>query len=72
MDKKFALLISFLVLILSTVILIVSASQISVSSIFEDEITIEAILNSFFDVFAFIVIGIIGIVTSIKKIFQQF
>lgn len=72
MDKKFALLISFLVLILSAVILIVSASQISVSSVFKDEITIEAILNNFFDVFAFIVIGIIGIVTSIKKIFQQF
>ncbi len=65
MEKKFALLISFLVLILSVFILIVSASQISPG-------TIESILNDFFDVFALIVIGIIGIVTSIKKIFQQF
>ena len=65
MEKKFALLISFLVLILSAFILIISASQISLG-------TIESILNDFFDVFAFIVIGIIGIVASGKKIFQQF
>ena len=62
MEKKLALLISFLVLILSAFILIASASQISPG-------TIESILNDFF---AFIVIGIVGIVYSVKKIFQQF
>lgn len=65
MEKKLALLISFLVLILSAFILIASASQISPG-------TIESILNDFFDVFAFIVIGIVGIVYSVKKTFQQF